>query len=112
MNTTKRPSPRRAPRGSNGASSSSSLPLTAAEKVLGLSLSMARDRHARLTKRERQVASLMGEGRPNREIAAHLGISPKTLDIHRANVMHKLEAATSARVANLVNLLRLAEVAG
>jgi FixJ family two-component response regulator len=110
MNTTKR-SPLRRARSSNGTKSSVSLPLSAAEKVLGLSLTSARDRHSRLTGRERQVASLMGEGRPNREIAAHLGISPKTLDIHRANVMHKLEAATSARVANLVNLLRLAESA-
>jgi DNA-binding CsgD family transcriptional regulator len=112
MNTTKRPPVRRAARGSNGSSSSATLSLSAAEKVLGMSVTMARGRHSRLTERERQVAALMGEGRPNRQIAERLGISPKTLDIHRANVMHKLEAPTSARVANLVNLLRLADIAG
>ena len=77
------------------------------EKVLGSTLAEARDRYDRLTKRERQVADLMARGIPNPVIAEQLGISPKTLDIHRANVMHKLVARTSAMVANVVNLVRL-----
>jgi DNA-binding CsgD family transcriptional regulator len=44
-----------------------------------------------LTPRERDVATLMGQGLANREIAEQLRISPKTLDIHRANVSHKLQ---------------------
>jgi two-component system response regulator FixJ len=85
--------------------------LSAIEKTLGLSLSVARQRHARLTERERQVAGMMATGKPNREIAEELGISPKTLDIHRANLMHKLEARTTASVANTVNLVLLGDAA-
>ena len=88
-----------------------SVALAAIERALGLSLADARQRHARLTERERQVARMMAAGKANRQIAEELGISPKTLDIHRANLMHKLEARTTASVANLVNLLRLAELA-
>jgi FixJ family two-component response regulator len=42
------------------------------------------------------VLNLMVEGVPNRKIAEELGISPKTLDIHRANLMDKMEARTVA----------------
>jgi FixJ family two-component response regulator len=87
------------------------IPLSAAERILGMSVPAARDRYAKLTDRERQVASLMAAGMRNRQIAENLDISPKTLDIHRANAMHKLEAETTARLANLVNLLRLADTA-
>jgi FixJ family two-component response regulator len=82
-----------------------------AEKIFGMSVDVARARHERLTERQRQVAELMAQGKANREIAEALTISPKTLDIHRADVMHKLEADTVARVANTINLLRQAEVA-
>ena len=43
-----------------------------------------------LTPRERQVAELIAMGVPHRDIAKKLGISPKTLDIHRGNVRAKL----------------------
>ena len=45
----------------------------------------------RLTPREREVLRLVAEGHTNREIAALLGVSPKTVDTHRTNVMHKLD---------------------
>src|SRR5947209_507925 len=99
------------PRNPSESLSSLSIPLPEAEKVLGLTVATARERFARLTPRERQVASMMATGQPNREIAEQLGISVKTLDIHRANLVHKLHARTTADVANLVNLMRLAEVA-
>ena len=51
--------------------------------------------------RELQVLDLMVEGKPNRQIAQELGISPKTLDIHRANVMHKMKARTTADLVRL-----------
>ncbi len=85
--------------------------LADAEKLLGITLGVARERYGRLTPREVQVARLMSTGKRNQQIAEELAISPKTLDIHRANLMHKLEARTTASVANLVNLLRLAELA-
>jgi DNA-binding CsgD family transcriptional regulator len=93
------------------AANSATVLLADAEKLLGVSLGVARERYARLTPREVQVARLMSTGKRNQQIAEDLGISPKTLDIHRANLMHKLEARTTASVANLVNLLRLSELA-
>jgi DNA-binding CsgD family transcriptional regulator len=111
--TMKRHSSTRGSGRSNGSPSGSLVvSLSAIEKVLGLSVGAARERYARLTERERQVAGMMAGGKRNRQIAEELVISPKTLDIHRANAMHKLEAETTARLANLVNLLRLADIAG
>jgi two-component system response regulator FixJ len=49
---------------------------------------------ASLTRREVEVLDLMVAGVPNRKIASQLGISPKTLDIHRANVMRKFGTKT------------------
>lgn len=58
-----------------------------------------------LTKREVQVFNLMVQGMPNRKIAEQLGVSPKTLDIHRSNLMFKMEAKTAAELcrANLLD---------
>lgn len=44
-----------------------------------------------LSPRETEVVRLIAEGRSTREIAAALDISPKTVDRHRENVLHKLE---------------------
>jgi DNA-binding NarL/FixJ family response regulator len=43
-----------------------------------------------LTSRERETLKLIGEGYKNKDIAALLGISPKTVEKHRANLMEKL----------------------
>ncbi len=45
----------------------------------------------RLTNRELEVFRLMGEGLESREIAARLGLSPKTIGTHRENVREKLQ---------------------
>ena len=45
---------------------------------------------SRLTAREREVVQLLAEGRTNKEVATRLGISVKTAETHRANVMRKL----------------------
>jgi len=57
---------------------------------------------ARLTARERQVLDCIVAGRLNKQIADDLGISIKTVEAHRANIMDKLNAGTVA------DLLRLA----
>jgi DNA-binding NarL/FixJ family response regulator len=44
----------------------------------------------RLTSREREIVQLLSEGRSSKEVAAVLGISVKTADTHRANIMRKL----------------------
>lgn len=60
-------------------------------------------RVARLTAREREVMRLAVTGQANKEIAQRLGISHRTVEIHRARVMQK------TRAANLVELVHLAE---
>lgn len=60
------------------------------------------DRLARLTPREREVLELVVHGRHNREIAAALGISPRTVEVYKARVMDKLQ------VDRLPDLIRIA----
>ena len=64
--------------------------------------SMARERFARLTGREKQVCQLVAEGWLNKQIAAALGTAEKTIKQHRGRVMRKLEVQS---VAALVRLL-------
>ena len=58
--------------------------------------------HARLTPREREVLDYVLAGRHNREIAALLGISPRTVEVYKARIMDKLD------VDRLAELIRLA----
>ena len=51
---------------------------------------------ARLTARERQVLDRIVAGRLNKQIADDLGISIKTVEAHRANIMDKLQARSMA----------------
>ncbi|HLO63685.1 MAG TPA: sigma-70 family RNA polymerase sigma factor, partial [Azonexus sp.] len=56
---------------------------------------------AGLTPREREVVDLVVAGRHNREIAEALGISARTVEVHKARAMAKL------RVENIPDLVRL-----
>jgi two-component system, NarL family, response regulator NreC len=58
----------------------------------------AGDPYGRLTPREREVFHMIVEGRTSKEIAAKLGISTKTAENHRANVLDKLDARNTADV--------------
>jgi len=51
--------------------------------------------YTRLTRRERDVLALVAEGLGTREMAARLGMSAKTVDSHRRNILDKLGLATS-----------------
>ncbi len=51
-----------------------------------------------LTEREREVLQLIAEGMSNSEIAGELTLSIKTVEVHRANVMHKLQAPSHTDV--------------
>lgn len=57
---------------------------------------------ALLSERERQVLDRLIEGEPNKVIAYNLGISPRTVEIYRAKVMAKMEAATFADLIRMV----------
>jgi len=63
-------------------------------------------RLALLSTRERQVLEGLVAGQPNKIIAFNLGISPRTVEIYRAHVMTKMEAAS------LSDLVRMALLAG
>jgi two-component system response regulator FixJ len=66
----------------------------------------ARRRLASLSAREREVLELVAAGKANKEIAAALGLSPKTVEVHRAHVMSKMAADS------LAELIRVAILAG
>jgi two-component system response regulator FixJ len=66
----------------------------------------AKMRIATLSARERQVLELLVAGQPNKIIAFELDISPRTVEIHRAHVMEKMEAKS------LSDLVRAAIAAG
>lgn len=61
----------------------------------------ARDRIASLSAREREVLEWLSEGSSNKVIARELDISPRTVEIHRANMMHKLGARHAAEAVRL-----------
>ena len=56
---------------------------------------------AGLSAREREVMKLLSEGRPNREIAKLLHISPRTIDSHRANILKKLGISSNAELSQI-----------
>jgi len=55
-----------------------------------------------LTPREREVLDLMTRGKPNKVMAADLGISQRTVEIHRARVMEKMEASSLAQAVRMM----------
>jgi DNA-binding NarL/FixJ family response regulator len=61
----------------------------------------ASDALAQLTGRERQVLLGIAQGHTNREIGAQLGISPRTVESHRENLMRKLGVRTVAGLTRL-----------
>ena len=65
-----------------------------------------RSRVKRLTPRERQVLALVVTGMLNKQIASELGIGEKTVKVHRARVMEKMQAGSVAA------LVRLADAVG
>jgi FixJ family two-component response regulator len=96
-------------------------PLNEQELLDAVQAGLARDRgrreegkvvaelHARfehLTPREREILSLVVTGRPNKRIAADVGLSEMTVKVHRSHVMQKMHASS------LVDLVRMADRLG
>lgn len=58
------------------------------------------DSLSRLSAREREVLPLMLNGGSSKGIGRRLGISPKTVDVHRANILRKLEVANARELTS------------
>jgi two-component system response regulator FixJ len=61
-----------------------------------------RTRIAALTPREREVLDLLTLGKENKMMAQDLGLSPRTVEIHRAHVMEKMGAKSVAQLVRMV----------
>jgi FixJ family two-component response regulator len=59
------------------------------------------ERLATLTRREREVMQEVMTGAMNKQIAAHFGISEKTVKVHRAHVMQKMQTSSAAELVQL-----------
>jgi FixJ family two-component response regulator len=82
------------------------LRLDATERAVWSTRVSISERLRTLTRRERQVFERVVTGRLNKQIAAELGIVEKTIKVHRARVMRKMQATS------LVELVHLASLAG
>jgi two-component system response regulator FixJ len=65
-------------------------------------LSPAIRNYYQLTRREREVLSQIAAAASNKETARNLGISPRTVEIHRGRIMHKLGAKNSIDLMRIV----------
>lgn len=61
-----------------------------------------RERFESLTPREREVLALVASGKPNKVMAADLGLSQRTVEIHRARVMEKMGVSSLAQLVRIV----------
>ncbi len=69
-----------------------------------LELRQAQQRMASLSSREREITQLVASGLTNREIADRLCVAVRTVEVHRANAMRKLEIERSAELVRLWQL--------
>jgi DNA-binding NarL/FixJ family response regulator len=70
----------------------------------------SKDSFEKLSHREREVFCFLADGKTVKEIAAQLGISPKTVESHKYNIMEKLQAPTLAGLTKIAikrNLIQM-----
>lgn len=65
-----------------------------------------RRRFAHLTAREREVCFAVSDGLLNKQVGAEFGVSEKTIKVHRARVMEKMEATSLAELVRMADAIR------
>ena len=73
-----------------------------------IALTELRTRLEALTSREREILLLVVSGKPNKQIAAHLGLSEMTVKVHRSQVMHKMRAKSAIDLVRITDKLGIA----
>jgi FixJ family two-component response regulator len=71
-----------------------------------------RERHARLTPREREVLALVVAGLLNKQIAGELGTSERTVKFHRSHIMKKMQAESLAELVRMAARLGIRPESG
>ncbi len=72
-----------------------------ADRAQFLELSRIRERRNSLTPRERDVLALVVVGNANKAMAGELGVSQRTIEIHRARIMEKMGASSLAHLVSM-----------
>ena len=78
------------------------LDLDAAESEAARKQEQIRERWNTLTEREREIARRIGEGHANKVVALDLGISERTVELHRAHILQKLDVRGLAPLVQLL----------
>ncbi len=76
--------------------------LSAHRMAQASALADLRARLARLSQREREVMDRIVDGKLNKVIAAELGISMRTVEVHRANIFDKMQVRSAVELARLL----------
>jgi FixJ family two-component response regulator len=69
-------------------------------------LQQVRARYESLTPRETEVMTLVVDGQANKVIAMDLGVSQRTVELHRARVMQKMSVRSLAELVRQAELLK------
>jgi len=83
----------------------SALSLSASRWTERQALFVLRARYGTLTPRQREVCGLVSDGLLNKQIASALGTSERTIKVHRAGVMTKMQAGSVAELVRIVDRL-------
>ena len=81
------------------------LQIDAQSRAANNMVDLVRGKYEKLTPREKQVMGLVVQGNANRHIGDRLGLRQKTVEVHRAHVMQKMEAKSLAELVRMAVLL-------
>lgn len=86
----------------------SGLAVSARQQAERAELEALKERHATLSERQKVTMTYIVQGLANKEVAARLGISPRTVEIYRSSVMTKMNATSFADLVRMS--IRLSEI--